>query len=155
MSASDLEDRDPMQGLPTDQQVAFYLRIGPGLQPLFGVPKILIRNCSEGVGRLQARLGFLVRRVFAIRNQAQKPCGLFASKLWCPRGAVRTDGHEALPTEYSVPKDVGRLIALTRTPKPRTASRWSASQIVSPGLSACTERIVIFRQPSITSLATT
>src|ERR1700722_499939 len=98
-----------MEGFPTDQQVAFYFRIGPGFQPLFGVPEILIRDYPECVGRLHARLGFLVRRVFAIGYQAQKPLGLLACKLWCPRGAVRTDGDEALPTEHSVLEDVGRL----------------------------------------------
>src|ERR1700722_4319985 len=113
MAASDLEDRDRMQGLATDQQVAFYLRIGPGLQPLFGVSEVLIRHSSEGVGRLQARLGFLVRRVFAIRNQAQKPLGLLGCEPGCPRGTVGADGDEALPAEHSVLEDVRRLVALT------------------------------------------
>lgn len=34
--------------------------------PKLGVLKVLIRDCSEGVGGLQVRLGFLVRRVFAV-----------------------------------------------------------------------------------------
>lgn len=102
MTAGDLENRDRMQGFPTDQQVALDFRIAPGLQPLFGVPEILIRDYPECVGCLQARLGLLVRRVFAIGNQAQKPFGFLACKLWRPRGAVRTYRDEALPTEHCV-----------------------------------------------------
>ena len=86
MAAGDLEDRDRMQGFPTDQQVAFYFRIGPGLQPLFGVPEILICDRPEGVGRLKARLGLFVRRVFAIGNQAQES----KARLIASSGGVTT-----------------------------------------------------------------
>src|ERR1700730_1138934 len=117
MTAGDLENRDRMQGFPTDQQVAFYFRIGPGLQPLFGVREILISDCQECIGRLQTGPGFLVRRVFAIGNQAQKPLGFLACKLGCPGGTVGTDGDEALSTEHSVLENVGRLVALAPNSK--------------------------------------
>ena len=86
MTAGNLEDRDGMKGFPADQQVAFYFRIGPGLQPLFGVPEILIRYHPEGVGRLQARLGFLVRRVFAIGNPTPKAAWLPCVPVRASRG---------------------------------------------------------------------
>src|SRR4051812_43506096 len=117
MTAGDLKNRARMEGFLTDQQVAFYFRIGPGLEPLFGVPEILIRDCPECVGRLQTGLVFLIRGVFAIGNEAQKPLGLPACKLGRPRGAVRTDGDEALSTEYPVLEDVGRLVALAPNAK--------------------------------------
>src|SRR5215207_639271 len=123
MAAGDLENRDRMQGFPTDHQVAFYFRKAPGLQPLLRVPEILIRDGPACVSRLQSGLVFLVCWVFAAGDQAQEPLGLPACKLGRPRGAMRTDGDEALSTEYPVFEDVGRLVALA--PNAKTPHRFA------------------------------